>query len=99
MPMRNILSHLPFSPLTLIASTAVVLAVVYIGLIAVVMNYAAVTIEFSQSVRDDESTVAALETQYLSAIAQVTNTNYIEAGYAKPIATLYVPAASVTALR
>lgn len=76
-----------------------VLAVAYIGLIAVVMSYAALTIEFSQSVRNDESAVAALEGQYLSTVAQITATDYSAAGYAPPIAKIFVPAKSVTALR
>jgi len=63
------------------------------------MSYAALTIEFSQSVKNDESTVAMLEKNYLSAVAGITNTNYAAEGYAAPVAQTYVPAKSVTALR
>lgn len=76
-----------------------VLAVAYVGLIAVVMTYAALTVEFAQSVRNDESVVAVLESQYLSNVAQITNTDYVSAGYAKPVAELFVPTKSATALR
>lgn len=76
-----------------------VLAVVYIGLIAVVMSYAALTIEFSQSVRNDEAEVAALEGRYLDAVARVMATDYAAADYAVPVAKTFVRAASVTALR
>lgn len=97
--MHNLRSHLHFS-LTAICSCAVaVLAVTYIGLIAVVMSYAALTIEFSQSVKNDESVVAALEGQYLASVARITRTDYSAAGYALPIAKVFVPAKSVTALR
>lgn len=75
------------------------LAIAYIGLIAVVMSYAALTISFSQSVKNDEAAVAVLESQYLTNVALITNTNYIAAGYALPIAQVYVPAKEVTALR
>ena len=75
------------------------LAIAYIGLIAVVMSYAALTISFSQSVKNDEAAVAVLESQYLTNVALITNTNYIAAGYVLPIAQVYVPAKEVTALR
>ncbi len=91
--------HLPFSPVSLCFGTVAVLAVTYIGLIAVVMSYAVLTVEFSQSVRNDEATVATLESQYLTAVAQITDTNYVAAGYAKPIAKIFVPTQSATALR
>ena len=83
----------------LCTGTVAVLAVSYIGLIAVVMSYAALTVEFSQSVRNDEAEVALLEQQYLSAVAGVAGTDYATAGYVKPLAELFVPTASVTALR
>ena len=83
----------------LCSGAAAVLAVAYIGLIAVVMNYAALPVEFSQSVRSDEAVIAALEGQYLASIARITDTDYAAKGYAKPLAELFVPATSVTALR
>lgn len=81
------------------AGTVAVLFVTYIGLIAIVMSYASLTIEFSQSVKNDESAVAILESQYLASVARITTTNYIENGYAAPAALIFVPAKSVTALR
>jgi hypothetical protein len=91
--------RLPFSPVSLCFGAVAVLAITYIGLIAVVMSYAVLTVEFSQSVRNDEATVATLESQYLTAVAQITDTNYVAAGYAKPIAKIFVPTQSATALR
>src|SRR3989344_2205222 len=44
--MYNLRSHLPFSLVSLCYGVVGVLAVVYIGLIAIVMSYAALTVEF-----------------------------------------------------
>jgi len=97
--MSKIFSHPKFSVTALCSGVAVVLLVTYIGLIAVVMSYAALTIEFSQSVRNDEAAVAALESQYLASISIITNTDYVAAGYSMPIAKTFVPTKSATALR
>jgi hypothetical protein len=97
--MRNFHSRLPFSLQALCVGVVVTLMITYIGLIAVVMNYAAATVTFSQSVRDDESAVAILEGQYLIEVARITAMNYTTAGYALPNAKIFVPAKSATALR
>lgn len=97
--MRNIRHYIPFSLTTICSGTIAILAVTYIGLIAVVMSYAALTIEFSQSVKTDVSAVATMEGQYLSSVADITSTNYVAEGYVLPVATIFVPAKSVTALR
>ena len=92
-------SFAPISPLSLSVSGVAVLALVYITLIALVMGYAALTVEFSQSVRNDEATVASLEATYLTQVAGITATDYAALGYTKPLVEAYVRAASVTALR
>lgn len=97
--MRNFTMRMPFSPVALSSAAVAVLALVYIALIAVVMGYAALTIEFSQSVRNEESVVAELEATYLARVKDVTVLDYRAAGYVKPISETYVPAKSVTALR
>lgn len=97
--MRKFSLHLPFSVTAFCSGVVAILAVVYIGLIAVVMSYASLTVEFSQSVRDDGTAVAVLEEQYLAAVALITNMNFVEAGYAKPIAQTFVSSAGVTAMR
>ncbi len=100
MPIPSIRFTIPSWSLTAICSGSIgVLAVIYIALIAVVMSYAALTVEFSQSVQNDESTVAMLEGRYLAAVARITNIDYAAAGYAAPVARVYVPATSATALR
>ena len=97
--MHNPRFHLPFSPVSLCFGVVAVLGVVYIGLIATVMSYAALTVEFSQSVRNDESKVAMLEDQYLANVAKITTTDYLAEGYALPVAKIFVQAKSVTVLR
>lgn len=97
--MHNARPYLPFSILSLGYGAAGVLLVAYIGLIAVVMSYAALTVEFSQSVKTDESAVAVLEGQYLAGVAHLTNTDYAAEGYAKPVTKAFVRAQSATALR
>ncbi|MHB8710530.1 MAG: hypothetical protein ACYC6X_03215 [Minisyncoccota bacterium] len=88
-----------FSFLSLCYGSVGVLLVTYIGLIAAVMSYAALTVEFSQSVKNDEAAVAVLESQYLASVTRITNTDYVTEGYAAPIAQVFVQAKSVTALR
>lgn len=97
--MHKPLLNLPFSPVRFCIGIVAVLLVVYIGLIATVMSYAALTIEFSQSVRNDESEVAVLESMYLNNVERTTATDYIAEGYIRPSVTTFVPAKSVTALR
>lgn len=97
--MHNFRIHFPFSLVSFCGVVVGILLVSYIGLIAVVMSYATLTIEFSQSVRNDEAAVAALESRYLNTVARITTTDYSVAGYALPIAKTFVPAKSVTALR
>ncbi|MDO8624024.1 MAG: hypothetical protein Q7R54_01585 [bacterium] len=70
----------------------------YIALIAVVMSYAALHVEFAQEVRSDEAVVASLESAYLARLSQVTATDYIEAGYRKPMEKTYVAHNPQTAL-
>jgi hypothetical protein len=89
----------PYSLTTVCGSIVALLAIAYVGLIAVVMSYAALTVEFSQSVRNDEATVAALESRYLARVAEITSVDYVAAGYTKPIAQTFVSAKSGTALR
>ncbi len=97
--MHNIRLPVSFSPVSLIGGAVAVLGVAYIGLIAVVMSYAALTVEFSQSVRNDEATLGVLESSYLASVASITSTDYIAAGYALPSLKIFVPVKSATALR
>lgn len=90
---------LPYSPVSILATIVGMLVVVYLGLIAVVMSYAAHTIEFAQSSRANEAVVAQLEARYLARVAEITNTDYASHGYVKPIAQTFVSSRSGTALR
>ncbi len=97
--MHNVHRSFSFSPVSLGLGLVGVLVVSYIGLIAVVMSYAAMTVSFSQSVKDDEATVALLESQYLAGIASIENVDYRAAGYATPAVIHFVPTVSMTAIR
>jgi len=97
--MRNFRLPFSFSPVSLAASVAGTLLVGYIALIAVVMSYAALTVEFSQQERNDEATVASLESQYLSSVATLSTADYTTLGYAKPSTQMFVVATPATALR
>ena len=97
--MRNVTYRFPYSAVSVCSGVGAVLAIAYIGLIAMVMTYAALTVEFSQSVRNDETAVAKLEKQYLATMARITKTDYAAEGYATPRTKVFVPAKSVTALR
>ena len=97
--MRNFRLSLPFSFLTLCSGTVAALGVVYIALIAVVMGYAAMTVSFAQSVKNDQAAVATLESRYLASVASIESVDYRALGYATPDARLFVPGQSVTALR
>ena len=90
--MSNTLSRLPFSVRAFLIGTNATLVVLYLALIAFVMSYAALTVEFSQSVRNDEAAVGVLESQYLAKVSAVTNTDPTALGYAKPVVQVFVPA-------
>ncbi len=95
--MRLFNQHL--SVLSLSFGAVTLLAVVYIGLIAVVMSYAVLTMEYAQSVKNDEAAVAVLESTYLAQIARIQTSDYRMLGYAKPTTRIFVPTTSGTALR
>lgn len=88
-----------FSPLKLASSAVGALLVVYIGLIAVVMSYASLTIEYAESMKQVKSQVATLETSYLASVSRLTSADYHALGYAAPLSTTYVTGGGGTALR
>jgi len=97
--MPRFLSRLHVSPVRVAGGTVAFLVVVYIGLIAVVMSYAALTVEFAQSVRNNESSVAVLEEKYLAAVARIMAIDYAAANYTLPVTTSFVGERGATALR
>ena len=95
--MANLLRR-DWSPVSLLVAANAGLVVVYIALIAVVMSYAALAVEFSNHVRNDEAAVATLEASYLDSLGTISATNPMNAGYAKPLAQIFVPGARQAAL-
>lgn len=87
------------SPVSLCGGVVGVLIVAYIALIAIVMSYATLTVEFSQSVKNDEAIVAMLESKYLATISDITRIDYVAKGYMMPVTKIFVPTKSVTASR
>lgn len=97
--MRNRIEKISFSPVKAAGIFAGALVVTYIGMIAFIMSYAAHTIEYAQSVRNEEAAVAGLEQQYLAAVAEITQTDYQALGYVKPTSKTFVRGTPATALR
>lgn len=79
-----------FSLVHLLAGANALLALGYIALIAVVMSYAAMHVEFAQEVRSDEAAVATLESSYLASLDSLTSTDYGQLGYVKPATKIFV---------
>ena len=94
--MSNVIAR--FSPVSALVALNCFLAVCYIGLVASSLSYATLEVQFSQSVKNDEASVATLDTQYLAALEAVTASNYVALGYAKPVAESFVPGAPETAV-
>ena len=96
--MRNPFSGRPISYFSLLVGANVGLLVSYFALIAFVMSYAALTVEFGQEVRDNEAVVASLESSYLSSLGRIQKVDYASLGYAKPVVKVFVPGKPQTAL-
>lgn len=92
--MRN-LSHsisavaeFPFIPtLSFIAG---VLLVSYLAMLAFIMVYGTLQMQFAQRVRDTSAQVGVLESQYLSLVTQINKTDPSTLGFTKPVAIAYV---------
>jgi hypothetical protein len=93
---KIMIGRIPLVPLLLGFNALLVLA--YLSLIAVVMTYAALHVEFAEQVRSDESAVAKLEGVYFGSLKLLTKTEYANLGYAKPVTKIFVTGASPTAL-
>ena len=96
---RATVFRVPFSPFRALVGSVLFLVVAYMVLLALVMSSATLTILFTQSIRTNEASVASLEAAYLQSIAAVTQTDFVEAGYAKPITEVFVTRTSGTARR
>lgn len=93
---KTSLMRLNLVPWLLIANG--IFALLYIGLIAVVMSYATFQVELAQSVRNDGGVVAELESAYLKETAKITNIDYQAEGYARPEHLVFVPGSAATAV-
>ncbi len=92
--MRNLpqpvaaVAQLPFVPaLSFIAG---ILLVSYLALLAFIMVYGTLQMQFAQRVRDTSAQVGVLESQYLSLITQINKSDPSTLGFTKPVAIAYV---------
>jgi hypothetical protein len=67
-----------------------VLTLLYIGLVSMTIFYATVQTQGTTSVRNAESAIANLETQYYSTMNQITNMNPATVGFVQPAVIKYV---------
>jgi hypothetical protein len=95
--MRNLFaSRIPF--VRIFAGIATASVLLYIGLLAVVMSYAAMQVAFAEQVHNDAATVARLEAAYLATVDTLTTVNYTALGYTTPSTKQYVDESLETAL-
>ena len=87
-----------WTPISALLALNATLVVVYLGLIATAMTYAALEVQFTQYTKADEATVATLESSYLATLSNLTDVNYAQEGYTDPVAVIYVPGAPQTAV-
>jgi hypothetical protein len=96
--MSNTLRIGSWSPLSALVALNGAFIVIYLGLIATAMTYAALEVQFTQFTKNDEAAVATLEASYLASTASLTSVNYTALGYANPVAEIVVPGAPQTAI-
>jgi hypothetical protein len=65
---------------------------VYVALVVATIFFAALETKLSASMRDTESRISSLETEYYDAIAKLNDTNVLSAGYHQPLSVEYVAA-------
>jgi hypothetical protein len=95
------MSKLPLAQLNLVPWLLLlngILALSYIGLIAVIMSYATLQVELAHSVRSDGGVVAEFESAYLKEMAHITTIDYHTEGYARPEQLVFVPGSTASAL-
>lgn len=81
---------LPVPITATLAAAAGLLAIVYVGMLAVAMTYGVLQIQAAQTVRDTSAAVGNLETTYLSVITTINNVNPVSLGFSKPSTVAYV---------
>lgn len=92
-------SAFSFSLKKMLIGTAVSLALVYVVLIALVMNYATLAVSYAESIRDEEAAIARIEQAYFSKLEYIAQTDYQALGYEKPRGEMFVAGVRPTAFR
>ncbi len=94
--MHNVFHN--WSPLRILAALNGGLILLYLGLIAFVMSYAAMHVEYAQSLRETQAAVGTLEAKYLAQVSGITTTDYAALGYQKPLSQAFVPSTPTAAI-
>ncbi len=89
MPSRTI-QYLAYACVTLVAA--------YIALFATTLFFASVRSGLAAELRERESVVAALETDYYDAISRINAGDYVSLGLVSPVAVEYVTEGGDTAV-
>lgn len=89
---------LPNRSITFLLLGCGALVAAYVALVATTIFFASVRTDLMGEVRELESSVAALETQYYDAISTLSATDVGAAGYVTPLAVEYVASAGAPAV-
>ncbi|MCI0597601.1 hypothetical protein L0Y34_00790 [Candidatus Parcubacteria bacterium] len=81
---------MPSTTIHFLSVACAALFVAYVALFATTIFFATLTTERSALVRELETRVASLETEYFSTIAQLSTIDLLSSGYVTPTAVEYV---------
>ena len=88
-----------FSIKKMLIAATVSLALVYVILIALIMNYATLAASYAESIREEEAIIARIEQAYFLKLEHIAETDYRARGYEKPREEAFVTGVRPTALR
>jgi hypothetical protein len=89
---------MPSRALHRLSYACLVLVAAYIALFATALFFASIRSSLSAELRERESAVAALETEYYDAISKLQGSDYVSAGFTSPVAVDYVAEGGDTAV-
>ena len=89
---------MPNKTLTYLSISGIVLLVLYVGLIGTAIFFATLRTELSASLRETETRVGALETEYYQALSRLNATDVESIGYVTPVNVAYIARDGVSAV-
>ncbi|HYD93606.1 MAG TPA: hypothetical protein VEB18_04120 [Candidatus Paceibacterota bacterium] len=90
--------RLPSRAITYLSFSCAALVVAYLALVATTIFFATLRTDRMVSLRELESKVSALETEYYDAIAHLSATDVIAQGYVTPTSVEYVMSSGAPAV-